>query len=77
MVVSASLRYFEGKAGGIIISAYTVYIAWKGLICGVSGLDASDQRLIGWIDLNSPVFINAGAWTSWQISSSMVEKSGL
>lgn len=61
MAANVSSPYFDEKAGEIITSAYTVFIAWKGLICAISGLDASDQRLIGWIDLSFPVFISAGA----------------
>ena len=51
------------RAGAIIISVYTAYIAWKGLICVVSVHDGTGQRLIDWIDLNSLLFISAGAWT--------------
>ena len=60
MVVSASLPYFDGRAGVTITSGYIVCIVWKGLICEVSGLGASDQRLTDWIDQSSPAYISAG-----------------
>ena len=71
------LPCFGAKVGEIIISVFTVYIGWKGLICVVNGPDASGQQPIGWIGLSSLLFMNAGAWTLWRISFSMGGKSGL
>ena len=45
--VNAFSHYSGERAGVIITSEYTVCIVWKGLICGVSGLGANDQRLTG------------------------------
>ena len=59
-VVNASSPYFDGKAGAITTSEYTVCIVWKGLICVVSGLGISEQPLTGWIAQCSPIFISAG-----------------
>lgn len=53
MATSVFLRYFDGRDGSTIISVYTAYIAWNGLICVVSVHDGIEQRLIDWIDLSS------------------------
>jgi hypothetical protein len=76
MAVSAFLRCFVERVGVIIISVYTAYIAWKGLICVANGHDGTEQQLIGWTDQNSLVLASAGAWTLWPISFLTVEKSG-
>jgi hypothetical protein len=64
MAPSAFSLCFGERVGAIIISVYIDYIAWKGLIFVVNGHDGTEQQLIAWTGLNSPVFISAGAWTS-------------
>ncbi len=60
MVANASSPYFGGRVGAIITSGYSVFIAWKGLICVASGLDVIERLLIDWTVQCFPVFISAG-----------------
>lgn len=46
MVASVFLLCFGESVGAIIISVYTAFIAWKGLICAANGHDVTEHQLI-------------------------------